>query len=203
MYGTRDAPMIWQDHLRETLFEMKFKESVTHPGLFQHETRDIFLCVHVENLRTGVRDDLMWLKKQLLRKYELETLLMGEDNDMVKKAVYLGRILVWGENGLRPDGRHVRSLLREVGMESCRSISTQLCTTVEKEGNRSGPDVSAELATKHWAAVAGLCTWPRIDWIWEWRQLSAKIMTIPREGDDERLTRVARFLHGQPAYLQW
>ena len=45
---------------------------------------------------------------------------MGEDDDMVKKAVYLGRTLEWGENGLgvRPDRRHVRSLLRELGMEN-------------------------------------------------------------------------------------
>ena len=43
MHGTRDAPMIWQDHLRKTLLDMKFKESVTHPGVLQHETRDIFL----------------------------------------------------------------------------------------------------------------------------------------------------------------
>ena len=98
--------MIWQDHLRETLLEMKFKESVTHPGVFQHETRDTLLCVHVDDLLcSGLRDDLMWLKKQLLKKYELETLLMGDDEDIVKKAVYLGRTLEWSENGLsvRPD----------------------------------------------------------------------------------------------------
>ena len=59
--------MIWQDHLRETQRDLKFKESVTHPGVFQHETRDILLCVHVDDLLcTSVRDDLMWLKKQLL-----------------------------------------------------------------------------------------------------------------------------------------
>ena len=45
MYGTRDAPMIWQDHLRKTPLDMKFKESVTHPEVFQHETRDILLCM--------------------------------------------------------------------------------------------------------------------------------------------------------------
>ena len=78
MYGTRDAPMIWQDHLRKTLLDMKFKESVTHPGLFQHDTRDIVLCVHVDDLLcTGVRDDLLRLKSQLLKDYELETKLMG------------------------------------------------------------------------------------------------------------------------------
>ena len=30
MYGTRDAPMIWQGYLRETLLGMKFKEYVTY-----------------------------------------------------------------------------------------------------------------------------------------------------------------------------
>ena len=68
MYGTRDSPMICQDHLRKTLLDMKFKESVTHPGVFQHETRDMFLCVHVDDLLcTGLREDLAWLKKQLLK----------------------------------------------------------------------------------------------------------------------------------------
>ena len=69
-----------------------------------------------------------------------------------KKAVYLGRSLEWGEQGLgvRPDRRHVRSLLRELGMENCRSVSTPLSLTVDREGDRSNrPEVSAELATKH------------------------------------------------------
>ena len=42
--------MIWQDHLWKTLLDMKFKESVTHPGVFQHEARNILLCVHVDDL---------------------------------------------------------------------------------------------------------------------------------------------------------
>ena len=79
MYGTRDAPMIWQDHLRKTLLDMKFKESVLHAGVFQHETRGVLLRVHVDDmLCTGVRDDLMWLKSQLLKEYELETKLVGD-----------------------------------------------------------------------------------------------------------------------------
>ena len=50
----------------------------------------------------------MWFEKQLLKEYELETMLTREGDDMEKKAIYLGRTLEWGENGLgvRP-GRHV------------------------------------------------------------------------------------------------
>ena len=61
MLAARDAPKIWQDHLRKTLLDMKFGESVTHPGVFQHETRGSFFCVHVDSLlRTGQREDLMY-----------------------------------------------------------------------------------------------------------------------------------------------
>ena len=57
MYGTRDAPMIWQDQLRKTPLDLKFKESVTHPRLCQHETRDILFCVYVDDLLcTGLRE---------------------------------------------------------------------------------------------------------------------------------------------------
>ena len=105
---------------------------------------------------------------------------MGEDDDMEKKAVYLGGTLERGENGLgvRPDRRHVRALLRELGMESCRSLSTPLSATTEKEGHRSErPEVSAELATKH----HGWCIWPKIGWTWEWRQLSSPEPWLFRE----------------------
>ena len=191
MYGTRDAPMIWQDHLRKTLLDMKFIESVTHPGVFHHETRDTFMCVHVDDLLcTGLREDLMWMKKQLLKEYELETKLMGEDDDMEKKAVYLGRTLEWGENGLgvRPDRRHVRALLRELEMERCRSISTPLSATAEKERHRSErPELSTELAKKHRAAVARAVylAQDRLD-------LGVAAVEIAKT-----------WLHGHPDYTQW
>ena len=76
---------------------------------------------------------------------------------------------------------------------------------MEKEGNRSNrPGVSAELATKHRAAVARVVylAQDRLDFGVAAVEL-AKTLAIPREGDDERLKRVARYLHGQPDYLQW
>ena len=126
---------------------------------------------------------------------------------MEKKAVYLGGTLEWSEDGLgvRPDRRHVRSLLRELVMETCRSVSTPLSLTVEKEGDRRDrPEVSAELATKHRAAVARVVylAQDRLDLGVAAVEL-AKTMAIPRDGDNERLKRVARHLHGNPDYVPW
>ena len=129
------------------------------------------------------------------------------DDDMEKKAVYVGRTLEWSEDGLgvRPDRRHVRSQLRELGMETCRSVSTPLRLTVEREGDLSDRlEVSAELATKHRAVVARFVylAQDRLDFGVAAVEL-AKTMAIPRKGDNERLKRVARYLHGNPACVQW
>ena len=52
-------------------------------------------------------------------KSKSKTKTKTETKTETKKAVYFGRTLEWSENGLgvRPDRRHVRSLLRELGME--------------------------------------------------------------------------------------
>ena len=78
-----------------------------------------------------------FLKKQVMMKFELETLLMCADDDMEKQATYLGKTLEWCADGLgvRPDQRCVRQLLRDVRMEDCRSISTPLSTTADKKGD--------------------------------------------------------------------
>ena len=120
---------------------------------------------------------------------------MGDDGDMEKEAVCQGRTLEWSEDGLgvRPDRRHVRSLLRELGMETCRSVSTPLSLTVGKEGDRSDrPEVSAKEATKRRAAVARVVylAQDRLDLGVAAVELS-KTMAIPRESDNERLRRVA------------
>ena len=68
--------------------------------------------------------------------FVVETNLMGDD-DMEKTAVYLGGTLEWCEDclGVRPDRRHVRSQWRELGMETCRSVSTPL--SLSGQGRRS------------------------------------------------------------------
>ena len=77
---------------------------------------------------------MLWLKMQLPTKYELETLLLGADDDMAKYVTYLGRTPERHADGfgLRPDRRHVRQLLRDLGMQDCRSMYTPPSAAVEK-----------------------------------------------------------------------
>ena len=76
---------------------------------------------------------------------------------------------------------------------------------MEKEGDRSNrPEMSAELATKHRAAVARgkYLAQDRLDLGVAAVEL-AQTIANPRECDNERLKRVARYLHGNPDYVQW
>ena len=99
----------------------------------------------------------------------------------------------------------MRSLLREPVTESCRSVSTPLSLTVEKDGDRSdGLELSAELAKKHRAAVARVVylAQDRLDLGVAAVEL-AKPVAVPKAGGNERLKRVARYLHGHPDHIQW
>ena len=103
-----------------------------------------------------------------------------------------------GRLGVRPDRRNVRSLLRELGMETCQSVSTQLSDRSDRL------EVSTELATKHRVAVARVVylAQDRLDLRLAAVEL-AKTMAIPRDSHKERLKRFARYLHGNHDYVQW
>ena len=50
LYGTRDAPLIWQDCLRCQMKLLGFKESLRAPCMFYHKTRDVEMIAHVNDL---------------------------------------------------------------------------------------------------------------------------------------------------------
>ena len=46
----RDAPMIWQDCLRGQMKLLGFTESLRVPCMFYHETKDVEMIAHVDDL---------------------------------------------------------------------------------------------------------------------------------------------------------
>ena len=79
LYGTRDAPQIWQDHLRRSLQNLGFREAVSTPGVFVHQQRGLELCVHVDDLMVvGARHQLEWLRGRLEQQYVTSGDIMGK-----------------------------------------------------------------------------------------------------------------------------
>ena len=125
MYGTRDALMIWQDHFRGVLTAMGFKESLSVPCMFRHPETNVNIVVHVDDIfAVGDEADLKWLIEQLKKQYDLKNKIIGPNEHQC--ASYLGRVISFTSAGvmMEPDKKHVETLLKEAGMESCKSSPT-------------------------------------------------------------------------------
>ena len=53
LYGTRDAPQLWQRELETTLNGLGFKGSRLDPGFFYHDGQNVALVSHVDDRLIG------------------------------------------------------------------------------------------------------------------------------------------------------
>ena len=73
MYGTRDAPQVWQEEVRTTMEELGFDECVTQPGIYHHAGRGVQVISHVDDfLCVGDTTELEWFRDSLSRKFDIK-----------------------------------------------------------------------------------------------------------------------------------
>ena len=66
MYGTRSAPRMWQQVVKQTMNELGFSSCITTPCLYVDQERDIFVVAHVDAfLCSGKSSDSQWTKIEL------------------------------------------------------------------------------------------------------------------------------------------
>ena len=53
LYGTRDAPLIWQAEIKTTLESIGFRRSRLHPSVYVHDVRQMFLVLLAGNFGDG------------------------------------------------------------------------------------------------------------------------------------------------------
>lgn len=97
LYGTRDAPMSWQNHISEVLAEMGFQKGAAQPCLLKHRTRDIQLAHHVDDffLVIGLESDLVWFKKMMNQEFETTSEVLGPEAHNSRKVTFVNRIIRW------------------------------------------------------------------------------------------------------------
>ena len=113
MYGTRDAPFIWQEEVRKVMKKLQFQSSMLQPAVYHHAPRKINVVAHVDDfLCTGRAADLKWLESMLKAKFDITATHVGDDAE--KELRYLNRTLRWTEEGLEieSDGKHAATLLK-------------------------------------------------------------------------------------------
>ena len=99
LYGLRDAPKIWQQHIAAVLKEAGFAESPTTVGAFRHKERCLILVAHVDDvMATGSLEDLMWLKATLEAEYDLKSSILSPAHEQT--GTFLQRTIKWTKEGL-------------------------------------------------------------------------------------------------------
>ena len=68
MYGTGDAPQVWQDHLRLVMERLGFAESKMMPGVYFNSSTGIEVATHVDDFFVvGYENVLKHFYKALLK----------------------------------------------------------------------------------------------------------------------------------------
>ena len=74
LYGTRDAPRMWQQEVSDSLTKLGFQRSVFQPSVFVHQTRNLAFIIHVGRISCAVAnvDDLLWMYDEMSKMYEMK-----------------------------------------------------------------------------------------------------------------------------------
>lgn len=127
MYGTRDAPMQWQSHVSQYLRSLGFIQGKGHPCVYYHPKKLLRMAVHVDDfLVSGSLGSLRWLQYMMREAFEFKAEILGPGAEEKQMVTYLNRELGWTQEGItyQPDPRHVKTVLREMGMLTCSPVST-------------------------------------------------------------------------------
>ena len=134
LYGTRDAPQIWQSEVRRTLEKVGFRRCALQPSVYIHDAKEILLVIHVDDfLVVASQDALDWVYKEVSKVYELKKKIISSAPEDAHETTYLNRKLKWNEaNWMSYEGdeKHADVLLRDWGLVHCRAVSS---TTLTKE----------------------------------------------------------------------
>lgn len=74
MYGTRDAPQVWQEEVEKVMTGLQFPSSILYPSLYRCSKRSLLIIAHVDEfLCTGPEEEPFFSRQELGKKFELKS----------------------------------------------------------------------------------------------------------------------------------
>ena len=208
LYGTRDAPMLWQDTLRAALVGLGFVETLVMPGVFRHPVHELELSAHVDDLFiVGLTKDLRWFQKEFAKLFTTTATWFGMEQDQEQEVKYLNRAIKMTESGVTicPDTKHAEEVIKGLGLKEGRAAGSP---NAGEDREAAAWDVSEEQlepqrAREHRGLVARLVymAQDRMD-LGVSSCTLARTMSKPREIDNTALKRVGRYLLSHFYYEQ-
>ena len=109
------------------LVRLGFRQGKACPNLFIHQTRGLAFSVHGDDFAlTGTEDKFKWLEVGLAKAFEIKTKILGPEERHLQEVRVLNRVLPWTATGTthEADPRHAEIFLRDLGVETCKSVTT-------------------------------------------------------------------------------
>ena len=203
LYGLRDAPQIWAQHIGGVLREAGFSEAPTAAGIFRHASRRMLLAAHVDDvLVSGDPADLEWLEKTLRRHYELKCTIVGPNPDQAKSTKFLKRTITWRDNGVawEADERHAKELILEWASPTNRAVCAPLTSAANVASSGGQLDPAMAKKFRSGAAKIQYVSHDRADLGVVATVLASK-MSAPSVSDLDLLRRAADYLRTRPTLV--
>ena len=201
MYGTRDAPAVWQEEVRRTMKELGFKPCLATPCVYYNEKTGVRVVAHVDDmLCTGSEEELIRLRGQISAKYQITSTMVGPGQRAERECRFLGRFIRWTPYGLEWEGDNKlrETLIKEWGMAKATAVVTPI---IKDEAPPEGGRLMNESDAGRYRRAAAQINYLSLDnpyIAFAAKELSRK-MSRPEVGDEVRVKRVVRYLIGSPA----
>ena len=198
MYGTRPAASNWQKCYTDLLCGHGFRMTRANTCMFWHPDRDIALMVHGDDFITVADEmDLQWLRDIFASKFEITTEIIGPEENDKKQLKVLNRFVSVTESGYtyEPDTRHAEVLVRELGLEAAKTLSTPAAD--KRYESEELLDHERFKKYQSLCARANFLAIDRIDIQYAAKEC-CRAMSRPTMRDWAKLKRLGRYIAGSP-----
>jgi len=205
MYGTRDAPQVWQEEVKNTMSELGFRSLVSTPCVYYNPDTGVRVVAHVDDfLVTGPKAELEKLQRDMSKRYQMKGQMLGPEPGEDKEGKFLGRTIRWKKEGLewQGDQKLKEQLMKEWNIEKGSGVGTP---GVKEERKVEGAEVALNdkkriAKFRRAAAQINYMTLDNPMLGFASKEIS-RGMAAPTEDDERKVKRLIRYMRISPGVV--
>ena len=203
LYGLKNAPKLWQQHLAATLESQGFRRMKSDPNLYYSASRKVYILCYVDDLmifgnKKAVAEVAESLQKELLLR------VTGELSEG-QEATFLGRRARRTSTSVEMfmETSYIDSILEQAGMKTCKAAPTP-GTDALKKGKAELAEALSPEERQQYRKLVGQLLWLcnlRMDIMCAVKELS-RGLAAPTTDHSAKLKHLLRYLAGTKNYVQ-
>ena len=203
LYGLKNAPKLWQQHLAATLESQGFRRMKSDPNLYYSASRKVYILCYVDDLmifgdKKAVAEVVESLQKELLLR------VTGELSEG-QEATFLGRRMRRTSTSVEMfmETSYIDRILEQAGVKTCKAAPTP-GTDALKKGKAELAEALSPEEHQQYRKLVGQLLWLcnlRMDIMYAVKELS-RGLAAPTTDHSAKLKHLLRYLNGTKDYVQ-